>query len=274
MSKKKDYEARIAELEEKLKAKDSAKDSEVVDSAKADENRADKADKVKAEKKSFSQKIVDAMGFSSKPKGMSLDIIDDDDAVETDAVVAGSEVPKEVTEVAEDAPEEEAPAEPVTVESDDNDELAGLSAAELKSMAEDMEQKVQRARQKLFDGEAKAKLLKERAEAKAEAEAAAEAEAKAKAEAEAKAKAEAEVKANSEAVIEEKADRITPCNRSGPGKAYKFWSAEDNAWLVTSNLWAASQIDPDHWKVVYVWYKDGKIDHHLTKKEIEEYIPI
>ena len=64
----------------------------------------------------------------------------------------------------------------------------------------------------------------------------------------------------------------TSCHPDGPGKAYKYWHYKTRTWNFAADYWAATQ-NSDIWKVVWVWYKDGVIDHILTNEEIKEFLP-
>lgn len=61
--------------------------------------------------------------------------------------------------------------------------------------------------------------------------------------------------------------------KNGPGYAYTYWDYEAECWQLTSNIWAAKQASNDTYSIVWAWYKDGVIDHLLSKEEIKKYTP-
>ena len=61
--------------------------------------------------------------------------------------------------------------------------------------------------------------------------------------------------------------------KNGPGYAYTYWDYEAKCWQLASDIWAAKQASNGTYSIVWVWYKDGVIDHLLSKEEIKKYIP-
>lgn len=61
--------------------------------------------------------------------------------------------------------------------------------------------------------------------------------------------------------------------RNGPGYAYVYWDYEAKWYQLTSDIWAAKQASHGTYSIVWVWYKDGVIDHLLSKEEIKKYTP-
>ena len=57
----------------------------------------------------------------------------------------------------------------------------------------------------------------------------------------------------------------------GPGKAFMYHSREFNENRLTPNYWWACQFGSGDIYVVFVYYKDGEIDHLLTEGEAERY---
>ena len=60
---------------------------------------------------------------------------------------------------------------------------------------------------------------------------------------------------------------------NGPGYAYLYWSAKYRRWGIKTDLWAAKQAGNGVYEPIWVWYKDGKIDHILSEDEIKKYTP-
>lgn len=59
----------------------------------------------------------------------------------------------------------------------------------------------------------------------------------------------------------------------GPRRMYLYWDYKSNAWRgPKADLFAAEQAGSD-WKPVWVWITSGKVDHFLTKDEIDKYCP-
>lgn len=61
--------------------------------------------------------------------------------------------------------------------------------------------------------------------------------------------------------------------KNGPGYAYTYWDYEAGCWQLSSDIWAAKQASNGTYSIVWVWYKDGVIDHLLSKEEIRKYTP-
>ncbi|MBQ8985021.1 hypothetical protein IJ076_00465 [Candidatus Saccharibacteria bacterium] len=57
----------------------------------------------------------------------------------------------------------------------------------------------------------------------------------------------------------------------GPGKAYCYYDFDDCGYHLISDIWAVQMLS-SRWMPVWVYYKDGRIDHVLTKDEIKKYI--
>ena len=57
----------------------------------------------------------------------------------------------------------------------------------------------------------------------------------------------------------------------GPGKAYCYYDFDDCGYHLISDIWAVQMLS-SRWMPVWVYYKNGKIDHVLTKDEIKKYI--
>lgn len=173
----------------------------------------------------------------------------------TEAVVAGSE---KRSQKADAAPESDP----------EDDELDGLTAEELTSMAQQMQRQMAKAKKKLETAEAKMMTIMAKADEKAKAEAEAKRIAAEKA-AEEQAKAEAEAKAKADA----KAAESENLGGNGPLKIFKYWSTKEKTWKYTEDIWAANQISPNLWMPVWVFMKNGKVDHFLSEEEIEELLP-
>lgn len=61
--------------------------------------------------------------------------------------------------------------------------------------------------------------------------------------------------------------------KNGPGYAYTYWDYEAGCWQLSSDIWAAKQASSGTYSIVWAWYKDGVIDHLLSKEEIKKYTP-
>ena len=61
--------------------------------------------------------------------------------------------------------------------------------------------------------------------------------------------------------------------KNGPGYAYTYWDYKAKCWQLSSDIWAAKQASNGTYSIVWVWYKDGVIDHLLSKEEIRKYTP-
>lgn len=61
--------------------------------------------------------------------------------------------------------------------------------------------------------------------------------------------------------------------QDGPGYAYKYWVAESNTYGITRDIFAAKQASNGAYDPIWVWYKDGKIDHALSIDELRKYAP-
>ncbi|MBR2725361.1 hypothetical protein IKF28_02340 [Candidatus Saccharibacteria bacterium] len=59
----------------------------------------------------------------------------------------------------------------------------------------------------------------------------------------------------------------------GPGYAYKFWDAKTRTYGISKDIWAAKQISNGAYDPIWVWYKNGQIDHILSDDEIRRYTP-
>ena len=60
----------------------------------------------------------------------------------------------------------------------------------------------------------------------------------------------------------------------GPTRMYKYWDYKHGVWAGPKrDLFAAMAAGNGVWEPVWVWTKDGKIDHFLTMEEIEKYCP-
>lgn len=62
-----------------------------------------------------------------------------------------------------------------------------------------------------------------------------------------------------------------PCN--GAGYAYKYWDYKSRTWCLSVNIWAAKQASNGVYTPVWVWYKNGVIDHILSEEELRKYAP-
>lgn len=156
-------------------------------------------------------------------------------------------------------------------------------AQKLTSQADDLQKQLEHAAEVIARKQAELnQLRKKAAEAEAEAEAEAiakvEEEAKAKkAEAEAEAKRAAEAAKQREAIAARRADAQIPrpanTGKTGPAKVYECWDYVSQKTIRLSDPYAAEQATPGAWKIVWVWYENGKIDHVLTPAELAEYLP-
>ena len=61
---------------------------------------------------------------------------------------------------------------------------------------------------------------------------------------------------------------------NGPMLYYKYWDYETGSWAGPKrDLFAAKAAGNGTWEPVWVWMTNGKIDHVMTKAEIEKYCP-
>lgn len=61
--------------------------------------------------------------------------------------------------------------------------------------------------------------------------------------------------------------------RNGPGYAYTYWDYKAKCWQLSSDIWAAKQASNGTYSIVWVYYKNGVIDHLLSDEEIKKYAP-
>lgn len=59
----------------------------------------------------------------------------------------------------------------------------------------------------------------------------------------------------------------------GPGHGYKYYDFEAQGFFITSDLWKAKQLGHGVYDILWVWYKDGHIDHIMTGEELAKYCP-
>lgn len=61
--------------------------------------------------------------------------------------------------------------------------------------------------------------------------------------------------------------------KNGPGMGYTYWDWQTKTWGITSDVWVAEQLSNGNWKGIWVWYKNGVIDHELSREELAKYTP-
>ena len=61
--------------------------------------------------------------------------------------------------------------------------------------------------------------------------------------------------------------------KNGPGYAYTYWDYEAKCYQLTSDIWAAKQASNGTYSIVWAYYRNGVIDHPLSKEEIKKYTP-
>ncbi len=59
----------------------------------------------------------------------------------------------------------------------------------------------------------------------------------------------------------------------GPGYAYRYWDAKTRTYGITKDIFAAKQISKGAYDPIWVWFKDGKIDHILSIEELRKCAP-
>ena len=67
--------------------------------------------------------------------------------------------------------------------------------------------------------------------------------------------------------------RIKGGLKNGPEKAYFFYDQHSQSYLPKKDKSAAKQAGNGECKEIWVWYKDGRIDHVLNSQEIIKYTP-
>lgn len=62
--------------------------------------------------------------------------------------------------------------------------------------------------------------------------------------------------------------------QNGPVKAYKFWDYKTASWLGPKfDIFAAKAAGNGTYEPIWIWVKDGSIDHVMTSDEIVKYCP-
>ena len=59
---------------------------------------------------------------------------------------------------------------------------------------------------------------------------------------------------------------------NGPGMGYKYPNYALGCYSLTSDIWKAKRISNGVYDPIWVWYKDGRIDHILDAAELEKYV--